>query len=282
MAAMFILRLQCIDKPGIVAAVASALRDTGCNIEESAQFFERSSGLFFMRIQFSEVQQNAAAAFIKAMERPAQQYAMDWRVCTKDNPVKSLILLSKEDHCAADLLYRWQSGALAINPVAIGSNHESAAKLAGQYGLPFYHLPITPDTKPQQEQQIRSLIEQTGAELIVLARYMQILSDQFTKDYAGRIINIHHSFLPGFKGAKPYHQAYARGVKLIGATAHFATPDLDEGPIITQEVQAVTHRDTPDMMQQRGRDTERRALAHALQLYTERRIFVHDHRTVIL
>lgn len=279
---MFILRLQCIDKPGIVAAIATTLRDSGCNIEESAQFYERSSGLFFMRIRFSEVQQNAAVTFANAMKVPAQQFSMDWRICPMDEPVKTLILLSKEDHCATDLLYRWQSGSLAIDPVAIGSNHDSAAKLAGQYNLSFHHLPITAATKPQQEQQIRDLIEQTGAELVVLARYMQILSDGFTRDYAGRIINIHHSFLPGFKGAKPYHQAYERGVKLIGATAHFATPDLDEGPIITQEVQTVTHRDTPDMMQQRGRDTERRALAHAIQLYTERRIFVHDHRTVIL
>lgn len=279
---MFILRLQCIDKPGIVAAIATTLRDSGCNIEESAQFYERSSGLFFMRIRFSEVQQNAASIFATAMKAPAQKFTMDWRICPMDEPVKTLILLSKEDHCATDLLYRWQSRALAIDPVAIGSNHEAAAKLAVQHDLPFHHLPITPATKPQQEQQIRDLIDATGAELIVLARYMQILSDQFTKDYAGRIINIHHSFLPGFKGAKPYHQAYERGVKLIGATAHFATPDLDEGPIITQEVQTVTHRDTPEMMQQRGRDTERRALAHAIQLYTERRIFLHDHRTVIL
>lgn len=279
---MFILRLQCIDKPGIVAAVATALRDTGCNIEESAQFYEHSSGQFFMRVLFSEVQQNAAAVFTHAFKPAAQQFSMDWRVCSTSETVKCLILLSKEDHCAADLLYRWRSSALNIEPVAIASNHQSAANLAEQYSVPFHHLPLTAVTKPQQEQQIRDLIEQTGAELIVLARYMQILSDQFTQDYAGRIINIHHSFLPGFKGAKPYHQAYDRGVKLIGATAHFATPDLDEGPIITQEVQSVTHRDTPDMMQQRGRDTERRALAHAVQLYTERRIFVHGNRTVIL
>ncbi len=279
---MHILRLQCIDTPGIVAAVATALRDTGCNIEESAQFFEHSSGRFFMRVMFSEVETGAAAKFTRVFAAPAQQFAMDWRVCKAGEPVKTLIMASREDHCLADLLYRWRSKSLAIDPVAIGSNHEIVKDLSAQHDIPFHYLPITPDTKAAQEQKIRDIVQQTGAELIVLARYMQVLSDKFCADYAGRLINIHHSFLPGFKGARPYHQAYDRGVKLIGATAHFVTPDLDEGPIITQEVQQVTHRDTPDMLQQLGRDTESRALARAVRLYAERRVFLHGNRTVIL
>ncbi len=279
---MFILRLQCIDTPGIVAAVSTALRDTGCNIEESAQYFEHSSGQFFMRILFSEVAPDAAAKFTDAFTPAARQFGMDWRVCAADEPVKTMILASKEDHCLADLLYRWKSRSLNITPVAIVSNHEVAGPLAAQHALPFHYLPITPDTKPAQEKQLRDLAQQTGAELIVLARYMQVLSDQFCADFAGRTINIHHSFLPGFKGAKPYHQAYERGVKLIGATAHYVTADLDEGPIITQDVQHVTHRDTPDMMRQLGRDTECRALSRAVLLYAERRVFLHGNRTIIL
>ena len=279
---MFILRLQCTDTPGIVAAVSTALRDTGCNIEESAQFYEHSSGLFFMRILFSEVARDAAAKFAETFAPAARQFAMDWRVCNADEPVRILIMASKEDHCLADLLYRWKSRALNIAPVAIGSNHTLAEPLAAQHGIPFHHLPVTPDTKSAQETLLRELVQQTGAELIVLARYMQVLSDTFCADFSGRMINIHHSFLPGFKGAKPYHQAYERGVKLIGATAHFVTPDLDEGPIITQDVQHVTHRDTPEMMQQLGRDTECRALSRAVRLYAERRVFLHGNRTIVL
>lgn len=279
---MFVLRLQCIDTPGIVAAVSTALRDCACNIEESAQFFEHSSGQFFMRVMFSELAPEAASNFTRAFAPSAQQFAMNWRVCNVAEPVKTLLMVSKEDHCLADILYRWQSRSLMIDPLAIVSNHAVIEPLATQHDIPFHHLPVTPVTKAEQEQRLRHLITGTGAELIVLARYMQVLSDQFTADFAGRVINIHHSFLPGFKGAKPYHQAYERGVKLIGATAHFVTPDLDEGPIITQDVQHVTHRDTPDMMRQLGRDTESRALARALKLYAERRVFVHGNRTIIL
>ncbi len=279
---MFILRLQCIDSPGIVAAVATALRNSACNIEESAQFFERSSGQFFMRVMFSELVPDAVSHFTRTFGDAAQQFAMTWRVCMAAERVKTLLMVSKEDHCLSDLLYRWNSGSLAIEPLGIVSNHATMEPLAAQHNIPFHHLPVTPETKMEQEQRLRHLIAGTNAELIVLARYMQVLSDQFTSDFAGRVINIHHSFLPGFKGAKPYHQAYERGVKLIGATAHFVTPDLDEGPIITQDVQQVTHRDTPDMMRQLGRDTESRALARALKLYAERRVFLHGNRTIIL
>lgn len=279
---MFVLRLQCIDKPGIVAAVATTLRDAGCNIEESSQFYDHFCGLFFMRVMFSEVKPEAATRFTADFEKPAQQFAMDWHVAPLKTPLKTLILVSKEDHCLADLLYRWRSKSLSINPVAIASNHDVMRPLADQHHIPFHYLPITAASRNEQENQLRDLVQQSGAELIVLARYMQILSDEFCADFAGRVINIHHSFLPGFKGAKPYHQAYERGVKLIGATAHFATTDLDEGPIITQEVQQVSHRDTPDLMQQLGRDTECRALARAVRLYAEHRVFVYGSRTVIL
>lgn len=279
---MFALRLHCHDQPGIVAAVAGALRDCGGNIEESAQFFEHSSGEFFMRVVFSEVQQNAAAQFEAAFAQIADRFAMKWRLLALDSPVKTVLLASREDHCLADLLYRWRSKNLDIEPVAILSNHDTAAPLAAQHKIPFHRLPAGEKSKAEIESQVTDIIDKSGAELIVLARYMQILSDAFCSKFERRIINIHHSFLPGFKGARPYHQAYERGVKLIGATAHFVTPDLDEGPIITQEVQQVTHRDSPEMMQQLGRDTECRALARAVRLYTARRIFVHGQRTVIL
>ena len=279
---MHILRLNCEDKPGIVAAVAGALAGASCNIEESAQFFDHLSGQFFMRVVFAVPDEKSLANFERTFEDVRSTYGMNAAITAADAPLKTLILVSKEDHCLNDLLYRWRTGHLNIEIAGVASNHETCRELVESRGLLFRHLPITPDTKLQQERSLRVIIEQSGAELVVLARYMQIMSEDFCRDYAGRVINIHHSFLPGFKGAKPYHQAYARGVKIIGATAHFATLDLDEGPIIEQDTMRVTHAHTPEKMQVLGRDTESRVLAKAIELYAQRRIFLHGARTIIL
>lgn len=279
---MYILKLQCEDKPGIVAAVAGALAGAGCNIEESAQFFDHHSGQFFMRVVYNPKDAESGATFERTFQGVRGTYGMAATISPVANALKTLILVSKEDHCLNDLLYRWRTGHLNMEIVGVASNHETCRSLAESRGLAFHHLPVTAETKAAQEGKLRAVIEQSGAELVVLARYMQIMSEEFCRDYAGRVINIHHSFLPGFKGAKPYHQAHERGVKIIGATAHFATTDLDEGPIIEQDTMRVTHAHTPEKMQVLGRDTEARVLARAIELYAERRIFLHGQRTVIL
>ena len=280
MADLFILRINSPDRPGIVAAVATALSDSGCNIEESAQYNDHLSGQFFMRVVFAPVKPGAAEHFRKAFATLAQKFAFTWQITPQDEKVKTLILVSREDHCLNDLLYRWRTDHLNIDIKGIVSNHETSRKLVEERGLNFHLLPT--GDKQAQEKKLQQLIEDTDSELIVLARYMQILSSELCSKYEGRIINIHHSFLPGFKGAKPYHQAHERGVKIIGATAHFATNDLDEGPIIEQETVRVNHTHTPQKMQALGRDTEARVLARAIEVYTERRIFLHGQRTVIL
>lgn len=277
---MHILRLHCKDQPGIVAAVATALSDSTCNIEESAQFHDPFSGHFFMRVVYAPLKDESERKFQTAFKSIASKFSMEWQIDAQDTPVRTLILVSKDDHCLNDLLYRWRTKHLGINITAVASNHDNNRKLVEDRHIRFHHLPIK--DKAIQEAKITELVESTKSELIVLARYMQILSDDFCSKYAGRVINIHHSFLPGFKGARPYHQAYERGVKIIGATAHFATADLDEGPIIEQETVHVNHSYTPQKMQSLGRDTEARVLARALHLYTERRIFLHGKRTVIL
>jgi formyltetrahydrofolate deformylase len=280
---MYILRVQCKDKPGVVAAVAASLSDSHCNIEESAQFHDPHSGKFFMRVVFSPLENSAQDNFLYAFTHIAEAFEMQWDVTPMNDPVKTLILVSKDDHCLNDLLYRWRTNALNIDITAIASNHNGVAReLADIRKIPFHHLPITPETKAEQEKQLSALIEETGSELVLLARYMQILSDEFCTQYEGRVINIHHSFLPGFKGARPYHQAHDRGVKIIGATAHFATADLDEGPIIAQDIMPVDHSHDPAKMQSLGRDTEAKTLAKAAKLYSERRIFLNGARTVIL
>ena len=207
---------------------------------------------------------------------------MVWHIDNLQEDLRTILMVSQHDHCLNDLLYRWRTNSLPINITAVISNHEKTRDLVEAHGLPFYHLPITSETKIEQEARVKEIIKETNSELIVLARYMQILSEDMCETYQGRIINIHHSFLPGFKGARPYHQAYERGVKIIGATAHFATADLDEGPIIEQEITPVNHSYTPEKMQSLGRDIESRVLARAIRLYGERRIFVHARRTVIL
>ena len=235
-----------------------------------------------MRVVFTPLQDGCLNSFTNRFSELANEFAMTWEVCDLSAPLKTLIMVSKEDHCLNDLLYRTRTHHLNIEITGIVSNHETCRSLAEDHGIPFHHLPITKDNKTDQEAALSNIIEDTNTDLIVMARYMQILTDDFTHKHAGRIINIHHSFLPGFKGAKPYHQAYERGVKIIGATAHFASADLDEGPIIEQEIMRITHAFTPKKMQTAGRDIESRVLARAVNMFAERRIFLHDARTVIL
>lgn len=277
-----ILTLQCKDRSGIVAAVATCLSNADCNIEEASQFNDPLSGQFFMRVVMKPLSKSALSLFSQNFEIIAKEFKIEWALNAQEKPVKTLILVSKTDHCLSDILYRTRTNHLNIDIAAIASNHDTNRTLVEQRGIPYHHFPIQPDKKQEQESQIRDLISQSGAELIVMARYMQILSDEFCRDFAGRVINIHHSFLPGFKGARPYHQAYERGVKIIGATAHFATPDLDEGPIIEQDIVRIDHAQPPEKLQMMGRDTESRVLARAIDLYCQRRIFIQDQRTVIL
>ncbi len=279
---MYVLRLSCEDKPGIVAAVATTLSNNQCNIEESSQFFDPFSGRFFMRVVFRALAEGCVEGFKTRFPEVAKKFQMDWEVCDLSTPLKTLILVSKADHCLNDILYRWRTKHLPIDLTGVVSNHDTGRKLAESHGLPFHYMPVDARTRAAQEKKIAALVESTGSELIVLARYMQVLSDTICAQYLGRMINIHHSFLPGFKGAKPYHQAYARGVKIIGATAHFVTPDLDEGPIIEQDTENVTHTHGPEDMQSIGRDIESRVLSRAIRLYAERRVFLHGNRTVIL
>ncbi|WP_394730596.1 formyltetrahydrofolate deformylase [Altererythrobacter sp. GH1-8] len=276
-----VLTLSCPDRPGITARVTGFLFDNGGNVLEAQQFNDRESDRFFMRVEFEDGSQSldALRASFAAL---ADEYAMQWKLALRDRPRRVILMVSKFDHCLADLLYRWRIGELPMEPVAIISNHprETFAHLDFA-DIPFHHLPVSRDTKTEQEAQVRAIAEQTRAELVVLARYMQILSDEQAGHFAGRCINIHHSFLPGFKGAKPYHQAHARGVKMIGATAHYVTTDLDEGPIIHQDVEPITHADLPDELVRKGRDIERRVLSEAVRLHLEERVLMNGTRTVV-
>jgi formyltetrahydrofolate deformylase len=278
----FILTLSCGDRPGIVGAVGSFLADNGCNIIDSAQFGDMDTGRFMMRVLFERLEvaperPALAAAFAVIGER----FAMRWALHDAQERPRMLIMVSKLDHCLNDLLYRYRIGALPMNPVAIVSNHRDTYQLAASYNIPFFHLPVTNETKTRQEAKLWAIIEDERAELVVLARYMQVLSNDLCRRLEGRAINIHHSFLPSFKGAKPYHQAYARGVKLIGATAHYVTPDLDEGPIIEQEVARVDYKMGADDLVALGRDVECLALARAVKYHLERRVFLNGQKTVV-
>ena len=277
----YVLTLACPDRPGLVAAVTGRLFQLGGNIREAQQFNAVDSGRFFMRIGF-DCAGTDAAGIAAGFADVATPLGMDLRVRATSEKRKVLLLVSKFDHCLTDLIYRHRIGELPMDVVGIVSNHPREA-LNGALGddVPFHHLPVTRETKPQQEASIKALVEAAGAELIVLARYMQILSDDLAAFLSGRCINIHHSFLPGFKGAKPYHQAHARGVKMIGATAHYVTADLDEGPIIHQDVEAISHVDTPEDLVRKGRDIERRVLATAVLLHLEDRVFLDGHKTVV-
>jgi len=275
-----LLKFQCPNRPGIVASVANEIFRNGGDIISAAQFDDRSTDRFFSRMEIAF--SGEARPFEQAFASLARDFAMQWSMREKGSKQKVLILVSKFDHCLGDLLYRMRLGELPMECVGIVSNHpESALSLTGHIGLPYRYLPITKETKREQEGQIQELIEETGAELVILARYMQILSDEFSSYLSGRCINIHHSFLPGFKGAKPYHQAYDRGVKMIGATAHYVTEDLDEGPIIAQDVEMVTHADTPEDLVRKGRDIERRVLARAVSYHLEERVLMNGRKTVV-
>ncbi|HBQ54747.1 MAG TPA: formyltetrahydrofolate deformylase [Erythrobacter sp.] len=281
MADPLVLTLSCADRPGITARVTSFLFERGGNILEAQQFNDRLSDAFFMRVEFDpgSTTRDAIRSEFAAL---AGEFAMDWKLALRDRPRRVLIMVSKFDHCLADLLYRWRIGELAMEPVAIVSNHPREAIGHTDLGdIPFHHLPVTRDTKAVQEAQVRAIAADADAELVVLARYMQILSDEQAAHFAGRCINIHHSFLPGFKGAKPYHQAYERGVKMIGASAHYVTADLDEGPIIHQDAESIGHADTPDALVRKGRDIESRVLAEAVRLHLEERVLLNGQRTVV-
>lgn len=278
-----VLTLSCINQPGIVAAVSTYLFEAGGNIIDAQQFDDRSSQRFFMRVVF-EVDDSAQtvsdlrAGFLPLVER----FGMSWQLRSLTELRRVVILVSKFDHCLADLLYRWRIGELPMTLTAVVSNHprETFSNISLE-GIPFHHLPVEKLTKLEQESALWGLIRDTGTEVVVLARYMQVLSDALTAKLLGRCINIHHSFLPGFKGAKPYHQAHARGVKLIGATAHFVTSDLDEGPIIEQDVERVRHSDTPEDLVRKGRDIENRVLARALRYHLQDRVIVNGNKTVV-
>jgi formyltetrahydrofolate deformylase len=278
-----VLRLSCPDRPGIVAAVSTFLFERGGNILDARQFDDLETDTFFMRVVFAPGGQPDAAVQLRAeFQALAARFGMQWSMRPQGERRKVLIMASGFDHCLADLIYRKKIGELPMDIVAVVSNHprEKFADIDLQ-GLDFRSMPVTRDTKAAQEASLRSLIRSTGAELVVLARYMQVLSDELARELAGRCINIHHSFLPGFKGARPYHQAHARGVKLIGATAHYVTGDLDEGPIIDQDVERISHADTPDDLVRKGRDIERRVLAKAVLAHLEDRVFLNGNRTVV-
>lgn len=275
-----ILTLSCGDRPGLVATVTQALFASGANIVEAQQYNDPANGRFFMRIVFETACD--PAVHVEALGPIAEQNEFAWRINSVVAPRRVLLMVSKFDHCLGDLLYRYRLGELPMSVVGIVGNHPRSVLTTSLIDdIPYHHLPVTRETKAAQEAQVRAIVEETGAELVVLARYMQILSDDMAEWLSGRCINIHHSFLPGFKGAKPYHQAHARGVKMIGATAHYVTGDLDEGPIIAQDVEQISHADTPEDLVRKGRDIERRVLAAAVGYHLEDRVLLNGARTVI-
>ncbi|GGY26536.1 formyltetrahydrofolate deformylase [Streptomyces djakartensis] len=277
----YVLTLSCPDRKGIVHAVSSYLFMTGCNIEDSQQFGDHDTGLFFMRVHFSADAPVSLEKLRASFAAIGDSFQMEWQINRADEKMRILLMVSKFGHCLNDLLFRARTGALPVEIAGVVSNHTDFAELVSSYNIPFHHIPVTKDTKAEAEARLLDIVREEGVELVVLARYMQVLSDDLCKALSGRIINIHHSFLPSFKGAKPYHQAHARGVKLIGATAHYVTADLDEGPIIEQEVERVGHDVTPEGLVAIGRDVECQALARAVKWHAERRILPNGRRTVI-
>jgi formyltetrahydrofolate deformylase len=280
-AGQFVITLSCPDRAGIVAAVSNHLAANQCNIVEAQQFGDAETGRFFMRLVF-ESAQHGLEPLRNGFEGFAPALKMQWTLRDRSQRRRVMLLVSRFDHCLADTLYRWRIGELPMDIVGVVANHPVETYRHLDFdGIPFHYLPVDRDSKVRQEAELWSLIEQSGAELVVLARYMQVLSSELADRLAGRCINIHHSFLPGFKGARPYHQAHRRGVKLIGATAHFVTTDLDEGPIIEQDIERVTHADTPDDLIRIGRDIERRVLARTLRLYLDDRVLLNGSKTVV-
>ncbi|NNG39571.1 formyltetrahydrofolate deformylase [Flexivirga sp. ID2601S] len=276
----FVFTAQCADGPGIVQAISSVFVEHGANIDESQQYGDPLSGQFFIRARVhGPVDEDSLRASLAPV---AERFAMTWGLWPAGERMKALVMVSKLGHCLNDLLYRQQVGALPLDIVAVGSNHLDFQKLVSSHDIPFHHIPVTAATKPAAERRLLELVEQTGAEVVILARYMQVLSDDLCARLAGRAINIHHSFLPSFKGARPYHQAHQRGVKLIGATAHYVTPQLDEGPIIEQDVARIDHGYSPDAMVVAGRDVEAQVLARAVTWHAEHRVFPNGTSTVVL
>ena len=276
-----ILTLSCQDRPGIVARISGALFCNNANILDAQQYDDLDTGRFFMRVVLDASHCDEAVLRAEIAEI-GDELGMKWTLRGRGERRRVMIMASAADHCLADLLYRWRGGELEMDIVAIVSNHpRETYRNLDFWGLPFHHLPVTKETKLDQEAALWALIQSTGAELVVLARYMQVLSDGLSAKLAGRCINIHHSFLPGFKGAKPYHQAHARGVKIIGATAHFVTGDLDEGPIIEQDVERISHKDRATDLVRKGRALERLVLARAVRFVLEDRVLLNGHRTVV-
>ena len=275
----WVLSLSCPDRPGIVHAVAGLLAEHGGNITESQQFGDQVSGLFFMRVQVESTA--SRTELTAALHALAPRFSMTWQLDVVGRPMRTLVMVSTAAHCLNDLLFRQRSEGLPVDIVGVVGNHTDLAGLAEFYGIAFHHLPVTLDTKAAAEARLLELVDELDVELVVLARYMQILSDDLCRTLPGRIINIHHSFLPSFKGARPYAQAHDRGVKLIGATAHYVTAALDEGPIIEQDVERVDHTKTVEDMVALGQDVERRALARAVRWHAEHRVLLNGHRTIV-
>src|SRR3974390_212835 len=279
----YVLTLSCPDRPGIVSAVSTFLANSGQNILDAQQFDDVETNKFFMRVVFTAadlaVELSALQTGFAAI---AERFAMNWNMRPRAARRRVMLLVSKSDHCLADILYRWRTGELEMIPTAIVSNHPRETYAGLDFSaIPFHHMPLTKENKREEESAIWELVTQTKTDLVVLARYMQILSDDLSAKLAGRCINIHHSFLPGFKGARPYHQAHERGVKLIGATAHYVTSDLDEGPIIDQDVERISHRDTPEDLVRKGRDIERRGVPRAIRYHLEDRVILNGRKTVV-
>ncbi len=277
----YVLILSCPDRPGIVHAVSGFLVERGANIVESQQFGDRLTDRFFMRIGFATETPTSADILRGEFADVAARFGMQYELWAADAPYRTIIMVSKHLHCLNDLLFRTSTGGLQIEVPAVVSNHPDAGALARSYGVDFHHIPVTPETKADAEKQLMALVEETGAHLVVLARYMQVLSDDLCRQLSGRAINIHHSFLPSFKGARPYHQAFDRGVKLVGATAHYVTGDLDEGPIIEQDVLRVDHGYDQDQLVAAGRDVEAQVLSRAVRWHAQSRVLLNGERTVV-
>ena len=276
-----LLKLSCKDQIGIVANISSILAESNCNIVESKQFTDQKNGNFFIRQSFTLLNDNMLPNLKNNLENLANKLNADFFLSEISCPMNTIMLVSKFDHCLNDILFRVRNNSLNLKIKAVVSNHKIAKKIANFSNIPFYYLPIEKTNKLAQEKKLKEIIYSNDVELIVLARYMQVLSEEFTKKYAGKIINIHHSFLPSFKGARPYHQAFDRGVKVIGATAHYVTKDLDEGPIIEQDTQEVNHEMMPNDLVLMGRDIEARVLYRAIKAHSERRVFLNDNRTIV-
>ncbi|CAN5384614.1 formyltetrahydrofolate deformylase [soil metagenome] len=277
----FVLLFACEDRKGIVAAVANSLASQDCNIIEAAQHGDADTGRFFMRVKFAGPPAMTVARFAEAFSPVATAWRLDWNLHDLAVQLRALVMVSKGGHCLNDLLYRTATGRLPMTITSVVSNHNTWARRVEHEGIPFIHLPITPEHKAGQEAKLLALIDEQQVDLVILARYMQVLSDDVCRKLDGRVINIHHSFLPGFKGANPYHRAHARGVKMVGATAHYVTPDLDEGPIIAQDVSIVDHADRVDDLIAQGQDTESRVLARAVKAHLEHRVLLNGERAVV-